>query len=811
MNWAFDGKKERVFHVCLKKSYQKYIYLVDTKGIRKESIMNFKKILVLVMTFAMLLTVATPALGVFAHEDNEDTTLVENLKAPLEHAYDFVLENYDDAYAYAYGIVDEKGYITVALDAFDVAFDAIDTAIAEVNAADLSDELKADVLVELEAAKATLAEVEGALDAGKLGTVDGLVASVFALENDLYTHLDNAKVVLDQAAVDATPYVVTAIDLAEAYVAEVVPALLATAEEFAYATVDYILTNLDDIYYSVPGVAADVFETVLEMAIVVDVFVGNLVEDTVEFVLATYAEVYEVATYLYNNPEEVKAFILDLNVMIMNYVAELDATYDLDAKFEVVFGLTIHEAAELLETLGNHIWENREEALDYVLEILDDVKEVGHEEFAKALELYNAVLDVLSRAYGNSEDIVIVTSQIFAYVYDFVVENNTLGEIKEHCDNIVELIAATYGDTKDLYEVAMEIYAYAVEIFADTFHGDYQVTIDSSFVALGNATYGKELAEMLWLGDKYQNFDLEDDYIDALANADFVTVRIDNGQIYDFAVSQVAGYIAGSTLDWNAYLDAEGQEALADVLAAVKAELLSSGAAAEIAANFGGINEEFVANVATYAIESAVYAYAEIIASLETVLSNVYSVAPEATVVITGVQNPLKALGLEQYGIDLSAYDPAIETVVDIFNTQLIAVAYVNENTIYVDSDNAADIYAALDVTCAHHYDNECTDTTCNICGETRVAPGHDWTDWVVVKEATYEEEGLEERTCKKCGEKESRPIPKPIPVGPGGPDDPDPFPWGLVITILVAVAVIAGVLVYRKKKAAKTDEEDKK
>ena len=124
---------------------------------------------------------------------------------------------------------------------------------------------------------------------------NGLVASVFALENDLYTHLENAKVVLDQAAVDATPYVEEAIANLEVAIEEakneltvLASELLVAAEEFAYATVDYILTNLDDIYYSIPGVAADVFETVLEMAIVVDVFVGDLVEDTVEFVLATY-------------------------------------------------------------------------------------------------------------------------------------------------------------------------------------------------------------------------------------------------------------------------------------------------------------------------------------------------------------------------------------------------------------------------------------------------------------------------------------------------------------------------------------------
>lgn len=38
---------------------------------------------------------------------------------------------------------------------------------------------------------------------------------------------------------------------------------------------------------------------------------------------------------------------------------------------------------------------------------------------------------------------------------------------------------------------------------------------------------------------------------------------------------------------------------------------------------------------------------------------------------------------------------------------------------------------------------------------------GHDWGEWTVVKEATYEEEGLKTRTCRRCQEEESLPIPK--------------------------------------------------
>ena len=771
--------------------------------------MNFTKILVLVMTFAMLFTVAAPALGVFAYETN-DETLVEDLKAPVDNAFNFVLENYDDAYAWAYDYIVSEEYVATAVDALEVAIDALDYALTQVDLGDF-DALEADVAVELEAAKATLEEVKAIVESGDLGEVNGLVSSVFALENDLYTHLANAKVVLAQATVDATPYVVEAIEAVEAYVEEeVVPALLTAAEEFAYAAVDYFFTNIDDIYYSIPGVAADVYENVLEAVILTYVFVGNAIEDTVDFVVATYYEVLVLAEELYENREELHAFAKELYFDLLERVAEADAKYELAAKFETVFGITVEEALELLARLGNEIYSHKDEAIDAFYTILDTVTEVAEAEVAKALELYNTVLNVLEGTYGNTEDIVIVTGQIFSYVYDFVVDNNTFGDIKEHCDNIIDLIAATYGETKDLYEVGAKIYAYAIEIFDDTFAADYELTVDSLYVSLGNATYGEELADMLHLGGKYHNFALDDDYLDTLAGADFVTVRIDNGEVVEFAIAQATNF--GTELDWNAYLDAEGQAALADVLAATKAELLRNGKAAELAvfveelvnAELGAlattvtINDEFVASVAVYALESALYAYAALIERLETVLGDVYTVAPEATVVITGVQNPLADLG-----IDLGDYADEVDAVLDIFNAQLVAVAYANENTIYVDSVDAADIYAALNVTCQHVY-TDCADTTCDLCGETRVAPGHTYGEWKVVTEATVDAEGSEERECTVCHHKETRSIAKldaPAPAPQPEPEKKD-HTVTIVVAALVAVAAIAGVLFYRKKKA---------
>lgn len=35
----------------------------------------------------------------------------------------------------------------------------------------------------------------------------------------------------------------------------------------------------------------------------------------------------------------------------------------------------------------------------------------------------------------------------------------------------------------------------------------------------------------------------------------------------------------------------------------------------------------------------------------------------------------------------------------------------------------------------------------------------HEWSDWTTLSAATCETEGLEERVCNKCGEKEQKPV----------------------------------------------------
>ena len=66
----------------------------------------------------------------------------------------------------------------------------------------------------------------------------------------------------------------------------------------------------------------------------------------------------------------------------------------------------------------------------------------------------------------------------------------------------------------------------------------------------------------------------------------------------------------------------------------------------------------------------------------------------------------------------------------------------------------------------------------CSVCGVTLMgqnvvpAKGHDWGEWTVSIPATPEAEGEEIRTCSRCEEEETRPLPYTGDRQKGHPDD---------------------------------------
>ena len=86
--------------------------------------------------------------------------------------------------------------------------------------------------------------------------------------------------------------------------------------------------------------------------------------------------------------------------------------------------------------------------------------------------------------------------------------------------------------------------------------------------------------------------------------------------------------------------------------------------------------------------------------------------------------------------------------------------------------------------------------------GETIIeALGHDWGDWKVVEKATAGREGLEERVCGRCGEKEQRSVPW-VSSGRDDTDTGDKSNPGLwILLAAAALAGIGGVIVLRRRK----------
>ena len=355
-------------------------------------------------------------------------------------------------------------------------------------------------------------------------------------------------------------------------------------------------------------------------------------------------------------------------------------------------------------------------------------------------------------------------------------------------------------------------------IYATT-NGNYELTEDSVYVAIGSSGYSVELANLLNLNrdGKFMQFGINDDYLDAIAKADLITIKVNNGEFYQFAFTQIMGTIAsilrsnedimgcyndplltdavrsalatyGITLEaqaieleWDNYLTEDQMALLDKFLAKVKEQVLESGVPEEI--NYD-ITPEIVeilreeglmlpgvsvhvqplvipaADLVVYAVENLLYSYVQFMERTTRLISDIREVAPNASVVITHVANPLDAFSFDitnYLPVEIGQYTKVIDGVVDALNLYLYGIAFVDDNTIFVDSEEAQDIYDALNVFCKHKYDG-CLDADCNICGQERV-PGHNWSRYVNNHDETCTEDGTSTRRClnEGCGETETR------------------------------------------------------
>ena len=550
------------------------------------------------------------------------------------------------------------------------------------------------------------------------------------------------------------------------------------ANEVLKSVYDFLVENGADIKEALEltvEIAKDVIKFVMETA--------DDIKDALEFANNVF---YSVYNFLVENGEEIEnAFNTALEV----YEAVVEILVAAAETFEKAIEIAVG-AFEFVLEVAQLVCDTAEEIFAFATDVYATLVEVAvkiHNVVDVTIDVYNYVYNLLVDVFGSIENAACLATKICKLVVEYIQNTPELleGAYKLYCD-IYDLIVEVYGETGDVYATANAVYTYVVGLIKVAFedfkasingatNGNYVITENSFYLALGNAEYAKELAEMLFLGDKYAQFGLAEDYLEALAKADLVTVKFNNGEFYGFAYKQILGTVAtlvrsnelfmqyygiyssilapvlaqynldinaeADELDWSKYIDEETLAILNQRLDKLAADLVAAGIpevysldltpviAEQLPSGFdidSVVIDIPVAELIAFAIENALYVYAETAARVANTLGTIYEVAPNATVVVTGINNPLAPYAdlIGQLAPDAVQYLDVLDDVVEFLNVPLYFAAVANKNTIFVESEDALAIYEALNVRCGHAYDNAC-DTTCNICGETREVPAH--------------------------------------------------------------------------------------
>ena len=770
--------------------------------------MNFKRILCLVMALIMMGSVAlTPIFA--ATEEDDDTYLFapgrqeelleevlaaipqalwEEAKAYYELAEDVaydIYENHEEYYAEGYDYVLENGYIDTAIEYVKIAIEAVNGV--NLDGLDLSNELREKLEVELDAIVPTLEKLLAVLESGEADNFDGFVNALLSFEGDLYTHLNNIYAICEQAGIELNQDILVpefnhAMDVLHN---QVIPTIKETVNAFIDAVVNGAIERFTPYFEKIAeilNISRDTYNLIIETIVKLNLFV----EGTIDSVLEAHNKLVATLLAINGNIEDAIRTAVEFYNNVINTIVEINTKVE----------NTITNTVEGIE--------------NFIINVTN---------------AYNYTVALLVKTYGEVNNAVIIATQIYEYVVELVIANKPFVEqgtadaialAKKVYADVVEILEAAYAERDDVYTVASELAAYVMKVLGEidadikealdkAVNGNYELKDDSLYIALGNAAYADALAGKLNLSDKTHKFDVDGDYLDKLADADLITIKLDNGEFMTLAEAQIMGVFAGLVksnsdlmawynnpffgkiikktiadlgidmdaqvveLDWSKHLDEEGQEALDKALADLKEKLIEKDVPEYYEFDFNPIIEKGfedngmggiftwsfepitvpVADLVVFAVENALYGYADFTDDLVTVLENINELAPEATVVLTGVSNPL--VGYEFLGFDLSDYSDSVETVVDVLNAQLHLFAVVDENTIFVENNDANAIYDALNVHCEHVY-ADCVDTDCNRCLAVREAPGHKYTNYVFNNDSTCTKDGTETAICDNCG-----------------------------------------------------------
>ena len=309
------------------------------------------------------------------------------------------------------------------------------------------------------------------------------------------------------------------------------------------------------------------------------------------------------------------------------------------------------------ENIENYIEENLDALFDLLVEYGEEMADFIYayaEEVIAALEAQLAELDAAARAA------------------------------------LEELKAAIYEDVQAVIEALIALQEEIVDLYIASTTGEYTVTDDSYYVALGDSAleYAQIVADEMKLdAEQFVNAGVpgmmaedmaaylaDEDVAAEIAKADLVTLGFSNNTLTAYAKDQVADVMAkgAEEMDWAAVVGPNGASAIEEALVDIEATLVAQ-----------GLGE--AAEMVVTAVEAYAYACMSFVANYPEVIDAIKAINADAQVVIVGMYNPFENAVLAVEGVEVPVGE-FVGLLVDLANVNYTAYAMTTGKAIYVDA-----------------------------------------------------------------------------------------------------------------------------
>lgn len=294
------------------------------------------------------------------------------------------------------------------------------------------------------------------------------------------------------------------------------------------------------------------------------------------------------------------------------------------------------------------------------------------------------------------------------------IADNMLDDARELTGFVSEENAAKINHAIDKAEAKLnELYIEAGNRYYNVIEGEYNITADSYYVALGDGSaYGEsyvnelatELAALYGADYAFKNLAVEGMAVEdifgvleankaEIEKADLITVGFGNESLTKFVVDQMTKLFANKPvdIDWSWLVNAEGQAYIEEARTELYEQLTAKG----LFGDFEGVD---AATAMVTLVESYAYSYASYIYYLPKALEEIQAINPDAEIVVVGTYNLLDGVSLvmNDRKVNIGSY---MDYVVEATDLSTLAVSMLNNNVTFVDAPEAETLNTESEMT----------------------------------------------------------------------------------------------------------------